>query len=70
MTLLYILGEAFFFHLPFLEVDAYRKLDKPDIVTGIQELEAAFQFQMRLIDSYGPWVFVKTLRYRFPLLTF
>lgn len=51
VTLLCILGEAFFFHLPLLEVDAYRKLDEPDILTAIQDLKAAFQVQMRLIAS-------------------
>lgn len=51
VTLLCILGEAFFFHLPLLEVNAYRKLDEPDILTAIQDLRAAFQVQMRLIDS-------------------
>lgn len=51
VTLLCILGEAFIFHLPLLEVDAYRKLDEPDILTAIQDLKAAFQVQMRLIAS-------------------
>lgn len=52
VTVLCILDEgyfSFFFHLPLLEVNAYRKLDEPDILTAIQDLRAAFQVQMRLI---------------------